>query len=323
MPSRYLGGEIPGGGRAATPKFLRRRPVDRRSRRTANKSTKGGILKDYERRHIWVTQMALKSCTAGRWHSNCTRRGSCPAYFTSKQRPSRIKLRSVSCKTTVFSQAKWVKTISVKWDKFEDTIAVQFLSASSAPKKREVLAKLAKVYDPLGLASPITLQGKQIYRDGCDCKVSLDAAIPENLKIRWQMWEQSLLAEVTIRRPSAPYQQPVISAELHVFGDAWTYGVGAAVYSVVRQEDWITQTLVAAKTRLAKRELTVPRLELVSAHRATNFVISVRNGLKKLPEPTIYGWLDSTVALLWIVINGQYPQFVSKRVQKIRQYPQI
>ena len=175
MPSWYLGWEIPGGGRAATPKFLRRRPVDRRSRRTANKSTKGGILKDYERRHIWVTQMALKSCTAGRWHSNCTRRGSCPAYFTSKQRPSRIKLRSVSCKTTVFSQAKWVKTISVKWDKFEDTIAVQFLSASSAPKKREVLAKLAKVYDPLGLASPITLQGKQIYRDGCDCKVSLDS----------------------------------------------------------------------------------------------------------------------------------------------------
>ena len=41
---------------------------------------------------------------------------------------------------------------------------MQFPSASSAPKKREVLAKLAKVYDPLGLASPITLQGKQIYR---------------------------------------------------------------------------------------------------------------------------------------------------------------
>ena len=75
---------------------------------------------------------------------------------------------------------------------------MQFLSASSAPKKREVLAKLAKVYDPLGLASPITLQGKQIYRDGCDCKVSLDAAIPENLKIRWQRWEQSLLAEVRV-----------------------------------------------------------------------------------------------------------------------------
>ena len=44
----------------------------------------------------------------------------------------------------------------------------------------------------------------------------------------------------------------------------------------MRQEDGITQTLVAAKSRLAKRELTVPRLELVSAHMATNLVRSTQ-----------------------------------------------
>ena len=139
---------------------------------------------------------------------------------------------------------------------------MQFPSASSAPTKREVLAKLAKIYDPVSLVSPTTLQGKQIYHKLCDCKVSWDAVIPENLRTRWQKWEQSLLVEVTTTRPKAPYQQPVISVELHVFGDASTYGVGAAVYSVVHQEDGITQTPVAAKARLAKRELTVPRLEL-------------------------------------------------------------
>lgn len=215
------------------------------------------------------------------------------------------------------------KLLGVKWDKFQDTIAVQFPSTSGAPTKREVLAKLAKVYDPLGLASPTTLQGKQIYREVCDCKVPWDADIPENLRTRWQKWEQSLPAEVTTRRPLAPYQQPVISVELHAFGDASAYGVGAAVYSVVRQEDGITQTLVAAKARLAKRELTIPRLELVSAHMATNLVVNVQNALKDLPEPTVYAWLDSTVALHWIIGNGQYRQFVANRVQKIRQHPQI
>ena len=50
------------------------------------------------------------------------------------------------------------KLLGVKWDKFQDTIAVQFPSTSGAPTKREVLAKLAKVYDLLGLASPTTLQ---------------------------------------------------------------------------------------------------------------------------------------------------------------------
>ena len=49
----------------------------------------------------------------------------------------------------------------------------------------------------------------------------------------------------------------------------------------------------------------------------------MRNALRDLPEPTVYGWLDSTVALHWIVGNGQYRQFVANRVQKIRQHPQI
>ena len=114
MPSWYLGWEIPGGGRAAMPKFVHRRPVDRRLRHTASKSMKGGNVKDYEWCHIWVTQMAVKSCTTGRWCPTCTRRGNCAAYFTQKQHPGRIKQRSVLRKTTGASQAKWVKTIGLK-----------------------------------------------------------------------------------------------------------------------------------------------------------------------------------------------------------------
>ena len=80
---------------------------------------------------------------------------------------------------------------------------------------------------------------------------------------------------------------------------------------------------MTAKARLVKKELTIPRLELVSAHMATNLVVNVRNALKEFPEPTIYVWLDSTVALHWIVGNGQYRQFVANRVHKIRQHPGI
>ena len=108
-----------------------------------------------------------------------------------------------------------------------------------------------------------------------------------------------------------------------MFGDASTQGVGAAVYSVVRQRSGITQRLIAAKARLAKQGLAIPRLELVSAHVATNLVTNVRNALQGLPEPTIHGWLDSTVALHWICGNGQCNQFVENRVRKIREHPGI
>ena len=217
------------------------------------------------------------------------------------------------------------KLLGVKWNKFEDTITVQFpvANTSGATSKREVLTKLAKVYDPLCLACPVTLQGKQIYREVCDHKGAWDAPIPENLRVRWLKWKQSLPDEIVVRRPIAPHQQPVLSFELHVFGDTSTHGVGAAVYSVVRQEDGITQTLVAAKARLDKRDLTVPGLELVRAHMATNLVVNVKNALKNLPEPTVNGWLDSTVALHWILGNGLYRQFVTNRVQKIKQHPRI
>ena len=56
---------------------------------------------------------------------------------------------------------------------------------------------------------------------------------------------------------------------------------------------------------------------------ATNLVVNVRNALKDLPEPTVYDWLDSTVAFHRIFGNGQCRQFVANRVQKIRQHPQI
>ena len=47
------------------------------------------------------------------------------------------------------------------------------------------------------------------------------------------------------------------------------------IYAVVEQPSGTTQQLAAAKSRLAKRNLSVPRLELVAAHMATNFLQNV------------------------------------------------
>ena len=65
-----------------------------------------------------------------------------------------------------------------KWNKDADTIAVSFPQETSAPTKRGILGKIAKVYDPLGLASPLTLEGKLLYRDACQQKKAWDAELP-------------------------------------------------------------------------------------------------------------------------------------------------
>ena len=76
--------------------------------------------------------------------------------------------------------------------------------------------------------------------------------------------------------------------ELHSFGDASERGVGAAVYAVVRQSSGNTQRLVVTKSRLAKQGLTIPRLELIAAHMATNLLVNVRKALDNVPSPKMF-----------------------------------
>ena len=57
------------------------------------------------------------------------------------------------------------KLLGLPWNKREDTLAVSFKGDSAGTTKREVLKSLASVFDPLGVASPIVLIGKRIYRE--------------------------------------------------------------------------------------------------------------------------------------------------------------
>ena len=107
--------------------------------------------------------------------------------------------------------------------------------------------------------------------------------------------------------------------ELHAFGDASGIGVWAAVYAVIQQPTTVSSGLVAAKSRLAKKGLTIPRHELVSGHMATNLVNNVKEPLEGFPVNRVVGWLDSTVALHWIRGNGEFKQFVENRVRKIQE----
>ena len=119
-------------------------------------------------------------------------------------------------------------------------------------------------------------------------------------------------------RALVQYQEPINSISLHVLGDASGVGVAAAAFTVVSQPSGVTQGIVAAKARLAKQGLTIPRRELVACHMATNMATKVREALEGYPVDQVYYWSDSTVALHWIRGRGEYKQFVHNRVCKIR-----
>ena len=207
--------------------------------------------------------------------------------------------------------------LGLSWNKDLDTLSVVTEPKPESVTKRSMLRRLAKIYDPLGIASPLLLTGKQMYREVCDQKLPWDADISGGIRKRWEKWEESLPKQVSIPRAVAPLQEEVEKIEIHGFGDASTEGLCAAVYTVTRQPSGVSQELLASKSRLAKRDLTIPRLELIAGHMAVNLVENASRALSEVPLEK-HCWLDSTVALWWIKGEGDYKQFVANRVAKIQ-----
>ena len=123
--------------------------------------------------------------------------------------------------------------------------------------------------------------------------------------------------QITTVRALVQYQEPTSIINLHVFAGASRKGVAAAVFTVVSQPSRLMQGLVAAKARLAKQGLTIPRLELVAGHMAANLASNIREALEEFPVDHVHCWLDSTEAVHWIRREGDYKQFVQNRVHKI------
>ena len=154
------------------------------------------------------------------------------------------------------------KLLGFPWDKSKDSLSVTMQQVDHGTTKRSILSQLAKIYDPLGLVSPMTLQGKNFFREICEARLSWDGKLPVSMKQRWEEWCAGLPSSYEIPRSLAPHRESVSAITLHAFGDASK--VSAVVYAVVEQEHGTTQGLVCSKSRLAKRNLSIPRLELVA-----------------------------------------------------------
>lgn len=214
-------------------------------------------------------------------------------------------------------QSDETKLLGLPWNKSNDTLAVGFPTKPAETTRREILRFLASIYDPLGIVSPVTLVGKMIFREACDRHLPWDEKLSDNLGQKWLKFLKNLPEQLQFQRSIPEYREPIDEIELHSFGDASGSGASAAVHAVVKQRSGASVGLIAAKSRLAKKNLTIPRLELVSAHMAANLADNVRIALDGYPVKAVYGWLDSLVALYWIRGTGTYKQFVTNRVSKI------
>ena len=181
-----------------------------------------------------------------------------------------------------------------------------------------MLQNISSIYDPLGVICPVTLLGKEIYRQICESKLPWDEQLSGDILNCFKDFCKKLPSSVRFPRSIPSFCEETKFVDLHTFSDASIVGTAAVLYAVIYEESGISCGLVAAKARLAKKS-TIPRLELVGCHIAVNILRNCKEALRNAPIRNTYGWTDSLVSLHWIRGDGNYKQFVRNRVRKIQE----
>ena len=169
------------------------------------------------------------------------------------------------------------KILGVPWNKLINKLSISIPKFQQIVTKRNILSYVASIFDLPGIISPCHVLGKVIYNELCDEKIPWDAGAPEHLNHKFIKWvRDTSCLKNEIRRSVALNKESITAIDLHVFGDASIFESCTVVYAVVHQPPVTNQGLAVSKSRISKKNLTIPRLELVSAHMTSNLIEKLR-----------------------------------------------
>ena len=170
--------------------------------------------------------------------------------------------------------------------------------------KREMLSAFNGVYGLLGVAAPVVITGKILYSETCLSKLNWDEQVPDEIWKSWNKWLKGLEERPVLSVPRSVVNIDVMKIVLHGFSDASRLAVSAAIYALVfHKAASVCQNLVVAKSRIAPRELLIPRWELIAAHTLSKLMNHVKEVLQGRPVEEYHCWVDSTTVLYWIKGN--------------------
>ena len=218
------------------------------------------------------------------------------------------------------------KTLGLSWFSEEDTLSVPASPRSTTRPitKRNVLKKIATVFDPLGLISPVVIRGKQLLQTLWGRGYDWDDEILDDVANEIQSWFDQLLAIAQVKVPRC-IRLPVrvASFKLVTFVDASTRAFGAAIYARFEYEPPHPPTcrLLASKSKVAPLvPVTVPRLELMAAVTGLRLSQAIIRVLE-IPMSAVKFYSDSLDVLWWIRGHGKdFHAFVANRVGEIQMH---
>ncbi|XP_026058968.1 uncharacterized protein LOC113043670 [Carassius auratus] len=162
------------------------------------------------------------------------------------------------------------RSLGLGWDLSTDLFKFQVTVNQKPFTKRGVLSVINNVFDSLGFAVPVIVEGRDILRDISTDICEWDTKLPKDKLQQWQQWKDSLKYLQQLEIPRMYTSIPLSAAltkEIHVFCDASTKAVGAVAYLKLTDRDGHSEVgFLLGKARLSpKPDITIPRLELCTA----------------------------------------------------------
>ena len=151
---------------------------------------------------------------------------------------------------------KYSKTLGTEWNIATDQFHLHISEPPSVNvmTKRNVVSDVAKVFDALGLFSPVTVKMKILLQRLWETKLDWDDPVPDHLLEVWSQWRKELpfLSSIPIPRCYSPVGFSAVSMQLHGFSDASEEAYAGVVYlRLVNSTGKVHTALVMSKTRVS------------------------------------------------------------------------
>eukprot|EP00731_Ephydatia_muelleri_P001922 Em0001g1922a len=219
-----------------------------------------------------------------------------------------------------------VKILGVRWKPTDDQIVSDLSAlldsiADIMPTKRNIIGLSARVYDPLGLLSPITVCFKIMFQDICAARIGWDETLSEELLIKWRELVANLKQSQPLRIPKY-YFSGIDVSTLHTctLFDVSKKAYAAVIFLQMKTPNQCMTRFMVSRTRVANSIQTIPRLELLAALLLARLVSTITKAVQpELIFDRMVCFTDSKIALYWIRgFSKEWKQFVQNRVDEIR-----
>ena len=214
------------------------------------------------------------------------------------------------------------KVLGICWDPRTDKLHIETSVQLKPATRRGTLSTLMSPFDPCGMMVPFLLDMKLLLQRLFQADLGWDTPIPENERKLWAEWLEQLPALAGISCPRALIPRPdYLRVYLCTFADASEKGYAAVSYVVCDYGFERSVSFALGKVRVppSKRQLTIPRLELLAAVLAAELATTIQEELPITFSQTYY-WTDSITVMHYVRNRDlRLKSFVANRVSKIHE----